>query len=341
MSARLWRTAPADPPPRSNRWVSSWSTRVRRAGSKADDLAASSKPIEPPPPVTRTRRPQIAHDGVEVGVDLGRPSRSAISMSRTSCSETWRPSSSEGGGTMLRPMPSSSPHIAATLRTSSASARAIASTARVAPVDSTISGSWSMPPSTGIPMARRPRRRTLSSTSPTTVSVEVVTHVTEQRGPGLAGADDQQPLADGVRVTAAGGDGLPAQHPGPEPDRTCEPARQDRGHDRDRERDRPPQQQHQGQQHREHDHLDHEDLPRLQDAGEPEQSGVEPHDGVAAEREDEDHGHEAEEPGPRRPRHIPVVAQEQCSRPRQHDQQYVPHEQRSRCARPRLHFIPT
>ena len=169
----------------------------------------------------------------------------------------------------------------------------------------------------------------------------VVTHVTEQCRPDLAGADDQQPLADGARVTAAGGDGLPAQHPGPEPDRTCEPARQDRGHDRDRERDRPPQQQHQGQQHREHDHLDHEDLPRLQDAGEPEQSGVEPHDGVAAEREDEDHGHEAEKPGPLRPRHIPVVAQEQCSRPRQHDQQYVPHEQRSRCARPRLHFIPT
>ncbi len=151
----------------SNRWVSSLSSRMRRAGSESATCRAISEPIEPPAPVMSTRLPASSRRTASRSVTTSRrPRRSSISRSRTSRIDTPSPTVFANPGTIRSATPAASEALAV-WRTSSFVTELIARTAWCARWRFATAGRSSIPPSMRRPMNDRPWRRTSSSRTAT------------------------------------------------------------------------------------------------------------------------------------------------------------------------------
>ncbi len=140
----------------------------------------------------------------------------------------------------------------------------------------------------------------------------------------LTGAEHQESFVGGSRLC----DEAPAKQPGPETQGTCHAAAEHRGHDRDGERNGTVCHPDDREQDAQDGCLCHQDLPRLEHAGELQHAGVEPHDAVGDHGDQENDGQECQVARPRLSRDVSVIAQQQGSRPRGRRQKDVSHDQR-------------
>ena len=167
--SRMSQSATFAAPPRactaSWRCVSSWSSSTSSAGPKRATWRATSAPIQPPPPVIRTRLPcsSVRIGAVSISTCC-RPTRSAMSRARMSVSRGM-PWAHDADGRSTRTGMSASSATSAILCTSVASAPVMASRIWLMAWSTIASGRSSIPQTIGTPWMVRQRSDESSSTT--------------------------------------------------------------------------------------------------------------------------------------------------------------------------------